>query len=183
MKENDLRVIKTRKALSSSLYQLLEQRLFQSITVNQICDNALVHRTTFYKHFYDKYDLLEYLFNELAKGFFAADIKQRLHHPFQTMNDNISNKEELQKIANLQEEDAEFNKALKNVCINVMKKDIKNNISRIKVDDTIPDNLIYYIYGGLLDGFMAWIKNEDITMSPQDIDLIFNKSITLKIED
>ena len=58
MKETDLRVIKT-KALSSSLLQLLEQQLFQTITVNQICDNALVHRTTFYKHFYDKYDLLK----------------------------------------------------------------------------------------------------------------------------
>ncbi|MBH4729974.1 fatty acid efflux pump transcriptional regulator FarR, partial [Staphylococcus aureus] len=56
MKETDLRVIKTKKALSSSLLQLLEQHLFQTITVNQLCHNALVHRTTFYKHFYDKYD-------------------------------------------------------------------------------------------------------------------------------
>ena len=70
MKETDLRVIKT-KALSSSLLQLLEQQLFQTITVNLICDNALVHRTTFYKHFYDKYDLLEYLFNQLTKDYFA----------------------------------------------------------------------------------------------------------------
>ncbi|MBD6951562.1 TetR/AcrR family transcriptional regulator, partial [Staphylococcus aureus] len=38
MKETDLRVIKTKKALSSSLLQLLEQQLFQTITVNQICD-------------------------------------------------------------------------------------------------------------------------------------------------
>nr|WEA36001.1 TetR/AcrR family transcriptional regulator [Staphylococcus aureus] len=63
MKETDLRVIKTKKLL-----QLLEQHLFQTITVNQICHNALVHRTTFYKHFYDKYDLLEYLFNQLTKA-------------------------------------------------------------------------------------------------------------------
>ncbi|MGN3995039.1 fatty acid efflux pump transcriptional regulator FarR, partial [Staphylococcus aureus] len=74
MKETDLRVIKTKKALSSSLLQLLEQQLFQTITVNLICDNALVHRTTFYKHFYDKYDLLEYLFNQLTKDYFARDI-------------------------------------------------------------------------------------------------------------
>lgn len=90
MKETDLRVIKTKKALSSSLLQLLEQQLFQTITVNQICDNALVHRTTFYKHFYDKYDLLEYLFNQLTKDYFARDISDRLNHPFQTISDTIT---------------------------------------------------------------------------------------------
>lgn len=117
MKETDLRVIKTKKALSSSLLQLLEQQLFQTITVNQICDNALVHRTTFYKHFYDKYDLLEYLFNQLTKDYFARDISDRLNHPFQTISDTINNKEDLRDIAEFQEEDAEFNKVLKNVCI------------------------------------------------------------------
>ena len=50
MNHNDLRVIK-RKALSQSLYELLEKHMFATISVNQICDNAMVHRTTFYKHF------------------------------------------------------------------------------------------------------------------------------------
>lgn len=125
MKETDLRVIKTKKALSSSLLQLLEQQLFQTITVNQICDNALVHRTTFYKHFYDKYDLLEYLFNQLTKDYFARDISDRLNHPFQTISDTINNKEDLRDIAEFQEEDAEFNKVLKmsalKLCITISK--------------------------------------------------------------
>lgn len=60
MNPNDLRVIKTKRALSESLFNLLSEKLFSAITVNMICDKALVHRTTFYKHFYDKYDLLSY---------------------------------------------------------------------------------------------------------------------------
>ena len=66
MNHNDLRVIKTKKALSQSLYELLEKHMFTTISVNQICDNAMVHRTTFYKHFYDKYDLLIYLIKLLT---------------------------------------------------------------------------------------------------------------------
>lgn len=163
MKETDLRVIKTKKALSSSLLQLLEQQLFQTITVNQICDNALVHRTTFYKHFYDKYDLLEYLFNQLTKDYFARDISDRLNHPFQTMSDTINNKEDLREIAEFQEEDAEFNKVLKNVCIKIMHNDIKNNRDRIDIDSDIPDNLIFYIYDSLIEGFIHWIKDEKLT--------------------
>lgn len=164
MKETDLRVIKTKKALSSSLLQLLEQQLFQTITVNQICDNALVHRTTFYKHFYDKYDLLEYLFNQLTKDYFARDISDRLNHPFQTMSDTINNKEDLREIAEFQEEDAEFNR------------------DRIDIDSDIPDNLIFYIYDSLIEGFIHWIKDEKIDWPGEDIDNIFHKVINIKIK-
>ena len=90
--------------MSSSLLQLLEQQLFQTITVNQICDNALVHHVQhFINIFIDKYDLLEYLFNQLTKDYFARDISDRLNHPFQTMSDTINNKEDLREIAEFQE--------------------------------------------------------------------------------
>ncbi|MDN5809217.1 MAG: TetR/AcrR family transcriptional regulator, partial [Staphylococcus equorum] len=71
MNEKDLRVIKTKRALSKSFYDLLEKQPFSTITVNQICNEALVHRTTFYKHFYDKYDLLIYLITYLMKDYFS----------------------------------------------------------------------------------------------------------------
>lgn len=173
---------KDKKALSSSLLQLLEQQLFQTITVNLICDNALVHRTTFYKHFYDKYDLLEYLFNQLTKDYFARDISDRLNHPFQTISDTINNKEDLRDIAEFQEEDAEFNKVLKNVCIKIMHNDIKNNRDRIDIDSDIPDNLIFYIYDSLIEGFMHWIKDEKIDWPGEEIDKIFHKVINIKIK-
>jgi AcrR family transcriptional regulator len=37
----------------------LSQRSFEEITVQQICERAMVHRSTFYKHYEDKYALLE----------------------------------------------------------------------------------------------------------------------------
>ena len=42
MNEQDLRVVKTKKALSSSLYQLLEKRSFESLSVNEICESGMV---------------------------------------------------------------------------------------------------------------------------------------------
>lgn len=38
---------------------LLEKQAFEEITVTDICEQAMVHRTTFYKHYTDKYALLE----------------------------------------------------------------------------------------------------------------------------
>lgn len=58
--QQDIRVIKTRKALAETLLALLERKSFQKITVNDICQNATVSRSTFYLHFEDKYQLLQY---------------------------------------------------------------------------------------------------------------------------
>jgi Transcriptional regulator len=43
----------------------MSKKRLEDITVNEICDAALVRRATFYNHFSDKYDLFNYL--ELQK--------------------------------------------------------------------------------------------------------------------
>ena len=55
----DLRVRRTRKLLWEALMAELSERPFEQITVREICERAMVHRTTFYKHYEDKYVLLE----------------------------------------------------------------------------------------------------------------------------
>jgi len=55
----DLRVRRTRKLLWEALLGEMSERAFEEITVTDICERAMVHRTTFYKHYEDKYALLE----------------------------------------------------------------------------------------------------------------------------
>ena len=55
----DLRVRRTHKLLWEALMAELSERAFEEITVKDICERAMVHRTTFYKHYEDKYALLE----------------------------------------------------------------------------------------------------------------------------
>jgi Transcriptional regulator len=57
--QEDLRVRRTRKLLWEALMAELSERAFEEITVKDICERAMVHRTTFYKHYEDKYALLE----------------------------------------------------------------------------------------------------------------------------
>lgn len=54
----DIRITKTHTALSKTLMELLEKKSFQKITVNDICQSAMVSRSTFYVHFEDKYQLM-----------------------------------------------------------------------------------------------------------------------------
>lgn len=55
----DLRIRRTHKLLWEALMAELAERPFAEISVKDICERAMVHRTTFYKHYEDKYALLE----------------------------------------------------------------------------------------------------------------------------
>ena len=59
LEKTDLRVRRTHKLLWEALMVELSERTIEEITVSDICERAMVHRTTFYKHYEDKYTLLE----------------------------------------------------------------------------------------------------------------------------
>lgn len=67
--KEDLRVRRTYKLLSQALLSLLLERSLEEIYVTDICERAMVHRTTFYKHFEDKYHLLDFCVQELIHTF------------------------------------------------------------------------------------------------------------------
>ena len=60
----DPRVRRTHKLLQDALIDLTAERGFDAITVGDIAQRATVNRATFYRHYQDKYDLLEQIFRE-----------------------------------------------------------------------------------------------------------------------
>ena len=50
---------KTEKQIEDSLLQLMKEQTFETISIRQLIDLAEVNRSTFYRHYLDKYDLLE----------------------------------------------------------------------------------------------------------------------------
>lgn len=58
---------RTRSMLMNALLRLLERKRFLKITVNDICEEAMVSRSAFYVHFADKYELLSFSMEELLK--------------------------------------------------------------------------------------------------------------------
>ena len=56
----DLKSMKTKTALDEALMTLLEKHSFEKIAVRNICEEALISRTTFYAHYTDKYDFLKH---------------------------------------------------------------------------------------------------------------------------
>jgi AcrR family transcriptional regulator len=60
----DLRVRRTRKLLQEALIDLTVEKGFAAVSIRDICERAMVNRSTFYRHYLDKYAVLdEYLDN------------------------------------------------------------------------------------------------------------------------
>ena len=58
----------TKKALASSLKKILSKKEFNKITINDITEDCGVNRQTFYYHFKDIYDLLEWIYTNEVIG-------------------------------------------------------------------------------------------------------------------
>ncbi|HEX9036028.1 MAG TPA: TetR family transcriptional regulator [Ktedonobacterales bacterium] len=70
----DPRVRRTRELIQRAFIELVQERGFEAIRVQDIAERATINRATFYAHFEDKYSLLDTLIKER----FSAEIAQRL---------------------------------------------------------------------------------------------------------
>lgn len=60
-KKDDRRVLKTKRALINGLSELLAKKDIHQITIQELVDKVDIHRSTFYSHYQDIYDLYEQL--------------------------------------------------------------------------------------------------------------------------
>src|SRR5215813_3101369 len=63
--KNNVRVRRTQKLLREALIELIEERGFDALTVEELTSRALVSRAAFYRNYRDKYDLVEQIFEEI----------------------------------------------------------------------------------------------------------------------
>ena len=73
----DLRVLRTHTLLLRALSDLLQEKPFDEIRVKDLCQRAMVHRSTFYAHFEDKRHLLTFgmqaFLDDLTDGMPCSD--------------------------------------------------------------------------------------------------------------
>ena len=60
----------TKRALATAMKQLMAKEPFSKISVGDICQVCQMNRKSFYYHFRDKYDLVNWHFEQLAQRSF-----------------------------------------------------------------------------------------------------------------
>ena len=83
----DPRVKRTRGLILQSFGELLHEKTFDHISVQDVTNKAQINRATFYAHFQDKYELLDYSINHM----FRQEIEKRTLNACHYSLDNLRN--------------------------------------------------------------------------------------------
>jgi len=90
VKTEDLRVRRTRMLIQKAFVELLEEKKFHSITIQDIADRAMVNRATFYAHFPDKYALFEYSMRQMFRQTLESKLTENYEYCASTIQSLIA---------------------------------------------------------------------------------------------
>lgn len=166
----DLRIRRTHKLLFDALASLLTEKAFEDIRISDICNKAMVHRTTFYKHFEDKYQLLDFLLGQIMINFkeksinYASDINSREYYInlirllFEHMHEN----KKLYSIGLLNNDST--TKLLRKTVVECIKSSLESNVANgIKLSIPIP--IISEFYSSAIVNLAKWWLENNMPIS------------------
>lgn len=159
---------RTKKLLWTTLYTLIKKEKipFDSITINQLCQEALLHRTTFYKHFDDKYALLQFGYQLLCAERQAFPVYKRVFEPF-----SLSEKLEQRHYFHTAYELASTTPYLQQLFQKMMYSTIENDLEELEIfPHHLPKHLlITHISSTLANLDLFWRTNAS-QLSASEID-------------
>lgn len=178
----NLRIIKTRRSLSKALDSLLNEKLYEDITVTEICARAQVRRVTFYDHFSDKEALLVYVIREMI-----SEYSNRIFERFPYTIDNTSDFYKYiikQSLEVFEEKRKYIGKAMHSETFSLLNylwqvevyKDLKNRMiedEKRGIKFTMPVELSAHLFCGVISGLFNWMLE---TKEPINYDLIMEKA-------
>ena len=154
------RIFLTKKLLKNSLTKMLQTQNIYQISIRELCQNADINRSTFYKHYGSQFDLLAEMEEDLIKN-----IENTLLSSQNSCNENI-----IEQIIIYLEENIDFVRLLlnSNVDSEFPKKifslePIRRMISSLKIDIK-DDEYEYYccfILYGAYQMIHEWINKEN----------------------
>jgi len=82
-KKTDLRVLRTKQSIRKAFFELIQEKGYEAITIQDIADRAMINRNTFYLHYQNKPDLLDICMEELLSELKKAIVLCPIHmNPF-----------------------------------------------------------------------------------------------------
>lgn len=161
---SDKRVIRTKKAIRSALFKIMESKDIASITISELTTLANVNRRTFYTHYSNITDILDETECEIVESlsslisqFDSASLPESTYRIFIELNRLIT--EEYGFYFHLMKSD------FRGVLLARMKTVLKSSADMILGRFTIPADEKYimlmssFINGGFLNLFQEWNKS------------------------
>ena len=172
----DLRVRRTHKLLWEALMAEMSERAFEAITVSDICKRAMVHRTTFYKHYDDKYDLLQ----QGIRQMFDALVAEQPHMPpsafsiedpppyFVRLFEQAAERQSFYRLMVCGEGVGPYQRLLKEYIAEVVTASI-HELPAAQRHLAVPPAMHAHVVAGAALGLLAWWLENDLPFSPRQM--------------
>jgi AcrR family transcriptional regulator len=172
----DLRVRRTRKLLWEALLAEMSERAFEDITVTDICERAMVHRTTFYKHYEDKYALLEQGMRQMYREL----VDEAQHAPpsafsqedpppyFIRLFEHVAERQRFYRLMLCGEGVARFQRLVKDYVAEVLETRAAGVIS-VHQPSWAPLAMHVQYFSGAVLSLLAWWLENDMPVSPHQM--------------
>ena len=174
----DPRVVRTRQMLRDALVELIRERGYEKITIQDITSRATLNRATFYLHYRDKHDLLCQSSDDILKDLTESinlsfggkeefDFSSyQPHKNFIHLFEQISLNSKLYTVFLTEKNMPHFTSSMIDILVDFISK----GINSIEPDDhmlTIPREVAerYYAYAFL--GVIIWWLKEDMPYTPK----------------
>lgn len=163
--KTDLRVLKTYKALCDTFTEMLAEKKFEDITVNELCERAMVRRATFYKHFADKYEFFAFFVRGTQEDF-NGKIKEydQEETPYSyyvyLLKKSVSFLQEHRKIVDNVLKSSAFPTLLEIVSEEIYRNvllNMKENVKKGMLLAVSPNILASFYTGGMVQTLRIWV--------------------------
>ncbi|MCU7556995.1 TetR/AcrR family transcriptional regulator [Macrococcus capreoli] len=171
----DRRVRKTKQSIRTAVLELMLEKPFDNITVNDIAEKADINRGTFYLHYVDKYELLEKIEDEMIQKFITI---QRMMDVSQIIEeDSLFQEVFIKKIMHILKDDKLFFKVMLHPNLNTtfeykFRKIIQENFERMIDLETIqgiPFNYYFaFVSSAQIGVIKQWVRS-DMQETPEQI--------------
>ncbi len=171
----DRRILNTKKKLTNSLLVLINEKKIKDITVLELCKNANINRTTFYKYYKDIDDIVlkieESLLMDLAK--YIDDIKRNYLISFTgRIIETISEHKETYTRLLGENGDHTFLRRILSLVYNQSVIEWEKLLKKASKSDL--ENIYNFIVDGTIGIVESWIKN-NCQEDPATVSIFINK--------
>lgn len=176
----------TKKAIEASLKNLLLKKPFDKITINDIAEDCGISRMTFYYHFKDIYDLVEWACEEDAKKILEGkdDYKTWTQGFLNLFEEVLKNKPFILNVyRSVGREQVEnyLYKIVYDLLLNVIEEKAQGMTVRDEDKEFVADFYKYAFVGLMLD----WVKNgmkEDPHKIVKKVEFLLSGSLSVSLE-
>lgn len=169
----DRRQQKTRKAIFDAFEELISQKSYSNITVQEIINQANIGRSTFYAHFETKDELLKEMCNDIFEHVFKEKLVSEKYHDFSENPQNLKDKL-THLLYHLQENHKKIWSVLScesgNLFMRYFKEYLMDVFSNyIEKNDKVPRDFILNYYVGCFTEIIMWWYGQGMKYTPEQL--------------